>query len=265
MPVPSHPRPEQRIAQAPATGRARVRDRLVAGGDARGGHGVGAWLVTGTLALVVAYLALLLPHGPVSELTREDGVFESLGALALFASAGACGVLAWRGRGASGRLLTLVLLGLTVVFFVGGAEEISWGQRIFGIETPERLAEVNGQDEITLHNLEGASSAAGPLFNLFWLTFGVLVPLAAALSARARALAVRVVPVLPLVVGGLLVVNYALLKVFSASLPEGAYHGDISVGHATTEVMEALAAILLAVGLALVLRARARAEVPPAA
>jgi len=37
-------------------------------------------------------------------------------------------------------------------FFVGG-EEISWGQRIFGLQTPQFLSEWNTQNELTVHNL----------------------------------------------------------------------------------------------------------------
>ena len=38
-------------------------------------------------------------------------------------------------------------------FFVAG-EEISWGQRIFGLSTPELLRQHNTQGELTLHNLD---------------------------------------------------------------------------------------------------------------
>jgi hypothetical protein len=33
-------------------------------------------------------------------------------------------------------------------------EEVSWGQRILGLQTPETLAEINRQDELTLHNID---------------------------------------------------------------------------------------------------------------
>jgi cell division protein FtsW (lipid II flippase) len=47
--------------------------------------------------------------------------------------------------------------------FVGAAgEEISWGQRLLGIETPEYWKALNEQDEITLHNLDVK------LFNTAW-------------------------------------------------------------------------------------------------
>lgn len=41
----------------------------------------------------------------------------------------------------------------TIGLFVIAKEEISWGQRIFGIETPEALVEINQQDETTIHNI----------------------------------------------------------------------------------------------------------------
>jgi len=45
-------------------------------------------------------------------------------------------------------------LGLGLVFLFGALEEISWGQRIFGIETPAYFVENNLQRETNLHNLE---------------------------------------------------------------------------------------------------------------
>ncbi|AHF63311.1 putative pectate lyase [Synechococcus sp. WH 8109] len=35
-----------------------------------------------------------------------------------------------------------------------GLEEIAWGQILFGWTTPEKIAAVNAQNQITLHNLE---------------------------------------------------------------------------------------------------------------
>lgn len=52
-------------------------------------------------------------------------------------------------------------------FFVGG-EEIAWGQRLFGLETPEGLEAINRQREITAHNI----STAQTVFNLLMLTVG---------------------------------------------------------------------------------------------
>lgn len=47
----------------------------------------------------------------------------------------------------------LGMLFFALLFFFGAGEEISWGQRIFGIETPEYFKQNNAQYETNLHNL----------------------------------------------------------------------------------------------------------------
>ncbi len=47
--------------------------------------------------------------------------------------------------------LVWIVIGLAA-FYVAG-EEISWGQRIFGLSTPEFFRAINTQGELTLHNL----------------------------------------------------------------------------------------------------------------
>src|SRR4029453_13243110 len=54
-------------------------------------------------------------------------------------------------------------------FFVAG-EEISWGQRLLGIATPEAVAEVNIQQELTLHN----TYLLTPVFSFAQLFIGFL-------------------------------------------------------------------------------------------
>lgn len=58
----------------------------------------------------------------------------------------------------------LVALGC---LFVAG-EEISWGQRILGLETPESLEEINRQEEISVHNITSIET----LFKLAELIVG---------------------------------------------------------------------------------------------
>lgn len=50
------------------------------------------------------------------------------------------------------RLLANLLMGISFILFFISAEEISWGQRILNIPTPEIIVESNTQGEITLHN-----------------------------------------------------------------------------------------------------------------
>lgn len=45
------------------------------------------------------------------------------------------------------------IIGMSLVFLFGAGEEISWGQRIFGIESSEYFLENNAQQETNLHNM----------------------------------------------------------------------------------------------------------------
>jgi hypothetical protein len=52
-------------------------------------------------------------------------------------------------------LIAITLLLLGVGTFVLAGEEISWGQRVLGLATPEELGEVNHQAELNVHNITG--------------------------------------------------------------------------------------------------------------
>ena len=83
---------------------------------------------------------------------EEDGLVENLTALGLFAAAIVVIVKLWRARGESGfRTFCHVLFALMLIF--GAGEEISWGQRIFNIESSEFFLEHNAQGETNLHNM----------------------------------------------------------------------------------------------------------------
>ena len=83
----------------------------------------------------------------------EDGFFEYMTTL-FFLIASVFFILALKKRYDSITPYTrLFIFGLGLFCFVVGMEEISWGQRIFGIETPEPYKEINFQGETTVHNL----------------------------------------------------------------------------------------------------------------
>jgi len=84
---------------------------------------------------------------------REDGWAENLTVFFLVASS----IIAIRRsvgyrRNKMGKAVFFWGL-LAFLFFFAAGEEISWGQRIFGIETPEYFMEKNLQQETNLHNL----------------------------------------------------------------------------------------------------------------
>jgi len=89
------------------------------------------------------------------EIIREDSYVEYLGFLSLL-SAGAllfaAGCLRFK-QLLSGRAVTILFfIGAAVLLWASG-EEISWGQRIFSIETPELLIRINKQQELNIHNI----------------------------------------------------------------------------------------------------------------
>ena len=77
--------------------------------------------------------------------------------------------------------LLWVLIG--ICFIIVSAEEISWGQRIFSLSTPDQIKQINLQNEITLHNLKSASFINIILHKivaymiLVWLSFSIIVHL----------------------------------------------------------------------------------------
>lgn len=92
-------------------------------------------------------------------LDKEDSPLE-YATFALFALAAGVSILAWRSIAKKMKpsrlqkfwqlLLIVSALGLSFVAF----EEISWGQRIIGINTPDALATRNLQNETNIHNLD---------------------------------------------------------------------------------------------------------------
>jgi hypothetical protein len=94
---------------------------------------------------------------------REDGLLESATALALLAAALVCGYRCWILRHCRPRLFLLSTAAAGVILFFGMGEEISWGQRIFGIESPEFFQENNAQNETNLHNMVVAGTSINKL------------------------------------------------------------------------------------------------------
>jgi len=84
---------------------------------------------------------------------REDGFIEWLTIVSLLSGVFLCFYRTFKLKSQRSFifLLGMVLMGLVFVF--GAGEEISWGQRIFNIESPEFFVNHNAQGEINIHNL----------------------------------------------------------------------------------------------------------------
>jgi hypothetical protein len=118
-------------------------------------------------------------------LTQEDGLIEWLTAI-LFVCGGVSAGLAARHarRRQAPWIATTGLALLCLVLAVAGMEEISWGQRIFALNTPESLREVNQQEEINLHNLNTGLTQKVSILGSF--LFGTGFPAACLFSAWIR-------------------------------------------------------------------------------
>ena len=206
------------------------------------------------LVIVVSLYVALLVDGPAATwLMREDHPIEMLGALSLLAASVGCLILWRRVRGNDvrwPRLRRLSLLALAALFFFGFGEELSWGERILGFAPPQSLAEINRQNEANLHNLDLFSGSLNPdrLFQLFWLVIGVLAP-AVSLWRPARLRLQQFMPILPLALAPLFLLNQALARGFNELLtrdPDRYQSSVFSPGHAIFETKETVACLLLA-------------------
>lgn len=105
------------------------------------------------LALLLAgtcyYLARFSPVA-YTHLVTEDRFGEWFTAIAYGAVAPLLWFMAWKfARGVQRSMWSLI--GLTAFLLAG--EEISWGQRLFNLRTPESMVDLNMQAEMNLHNL----------------------------------------------------------------------------------------------------------------
>lgn len=146
------------------------------------------------LAIIAYIMSIVMPNSDFGEhwLIREDGVLEWFTALALLATSLLCVYRFWTLRRSHPRsFLTCTAVGAAVLFF-GMGEELSWGQRMLGIESPEFFITHNAQNETNLHNLVVGETKINKL--IFGKILGavvvlyLLLPLAHQRSPRLRSL-----------------------------------------------------------------------------
>ena len=207
----------------------------------------------------VTYTVLAMENKVIAALVPEDHFFEIIGASSLFVTS----LLFLYGFGVARKSLEktwvslikqLVYLGLAFLLFFGAGEEISWGQRIFGFQTPQSLAQVNKQDELNLHNLSILENSkfftADRLFDAFWFLFAVFTPAIALLLPAFRRFAGKFIPIVYWGIGLLFLYNYLWAK--AAKLLYGASYvfDNLSLTQATQEIKESnYALVFILVGL----------------
>lgn len=120
----------------------------------------------------------------VAHMGDEDRFFEWATAISLFLAFAICVYLFIKTK-------NIFYILLSVLFFFGAGEEISWGQRIIGFRTPELMEEINVQKEFSFHNIEIFNTAdfqhrekeglarlleVNFLFRLFIIGYGIVLP-----------------------------------------------------------------------------------------
>jgi len=165
-------------------------------------------------------LGLAALHPPLFHaLVVEDGPVEWAGTAA-YAGVSFLAALLAVGLARAGRhahAAGALLLSLGCLFIVG--EELSWGQRVAGWETPAGLRGANVQDETTVHNVSGVDEA----FRVALLVVGMYGSCAWLVGRRRAWLTEMLVVVPPLFLASLFVVPLAYYGVRLALLRSPSY------------------------------------------
>ncbi len=205
--------------------------------------------------IILSYMTLGWGNQVLAATIPEDHYFEAVGALSFFITSSLFFFAFLRARKVYGEnkvfwVKQMVFLGFAFLFFFGAGEEISWGQRIFNVETPESIAAINGQGEVNVHNLSfgGVSIPFETLFDLFWISFIVALPLAAKFIKSFGRFAVKFVPIIHGAIGLLFLFNYLWAKV-AKIIYVSTYNFDfIPFPQAVQEIKEGNYAVLFVLG-----------------
>lgn len=206
------------------------------------------YLVGSILYLSISYsVFLFLNTQSIRYLAREDGIYESIGAIFFLITSVIFFVSFWKcDTGNDFKFIktrkNVFYLLLGIVFFIGFGEEISWGQRIFNVETPELFKEINVQNEINLHNLQILQDSPGrnkiidwiisvdSLFALFLLFYCILIPVFNKLNSNFNRFLKKInLPIVPIFIGIFFIVNYITSRIINSYVPANLRHCTVEI------------------------------------
>jgi len=102
---------------------------------------------------IASWICARYAHSFFIEVAREDSWIENTQVVVFVVGAIMSGYLARKLYGEGLKLWTFLYALFALVLFFAAGEEISWGQRIFGISPPRWFMPRNYQQELNLHNL----------------------------------------------------------------------------------------------------------------
>jgi hypothetical protein len=153
----------------------------------------------------------------------------------------------------------LFFLLLFISLFFAAGEEISWGQRLFNIETPQKFMERNVQDELTIHNLNLFSTVESSgkvktgleklltmnfMFRIATILFGIFLPLGVYhFGFLKRLTKIIKLPVPPISIGIFFLINWIIYRVLHSNILSPEY--GFQYLNTADEIMENVAAFIL--------------------
>jgi len=132
-------------------------------------------LILTAIIVVVGFVVFFRNPALFEQYTYEDGLVEWLTVLGLLLGAAICVYRFVKLLGKRHWIFLAITLLLGIMLFVVAGEEVSWGQRIFGIESSALFQQNNLQQETNFHNLV----VNGVKINKLIFTFGLIAELGA--------------------------------------------------------------------------------------
>lgn len=116
--------------------------------------------------LFFAFVVSLFPRDVFAKLSKEDRLIENVQFFVLLFGAFWAFKFARILFNKKNHVNAIIFFIVTIAFIFVAGDEISWGQRIFHIETPHTVALINDQKETTVHNLHFFSGLVRTLYIL---------------------------------------------------------------------------------------------------
>ena len=214
--------------------------------------------ITIFIFFILIYCIVFLPEETFLHLVEEDGLLESIAAILFFLTAIFFLFLFFRIKSFSQKKDQLhfntlpkriFFLLLALLFIVLCGEEISWGQRILGFDTPQHIKDRNMQEEFNFHNLDifnltdkEANKKTGiakyltakKIFTYVFILYLFIIPLSVRLSQNIKKLTNKFfLPIPEIGLGILFILNILLFKAYKPFA-----QGDDSILRGLAEVEE---------------------------
>ncbi len=205
------------------------------------------------LYFILAYGTLGWGEKWAATLYPEDHYFENVGAISLFAAAAISlyvfmRALQTREFTRVHRSKLFVYSALTMLYFFGAGEELSWGQRIFHIQVSPGFAQQNPRQELNIHDLAVVEKNpylnADNIFTVFWVGFTVAIPFVSLVWKRFKGFAETLTPIVYWGMGALFLINYFLAKVVKLIFLSAYHYQTIPFAQAVQEVRESNSELL---------------------